>query len=172
MLWLFSMTMLFILLPRLFQLWILEAPFVWLLCLLICSHPFVFSSTSLLSGTRRCFKRLIMYIFCPSPRIRHIFKELSAGTLVATVVVLFLIQKKIWNVKRFSYFGCLNFVRFGKYVLVVFGFYWHAYHCLYIHLFIQQIKEQNIISIPEGLPVHPFSHQPSQKSPLSWLLIP
>lgn len=46
--------------------------------------PFLFSSTSLLSGTRRCFKRLIMYIFCPSPRIRHIFKELSAGTLVAT----------------------------------------------------------------------------------------
>lgn len=169
MLWLFSITMLFILLLRLFQLWLLETLLGWLLCPLICSHPFVFSSTSLLSGTRRYFKRLIMYIFCSSPRIRHIFKELSAGMFVATGVVLFLIKKKNRNVKKFSYFWCLNFVRFGKYVLLVFGFYWHAYHCLYIHLFIQQIKEQNIISIPEGLLVHPLSHQPSQESLLSWL---
>ena len=36
---------------------------------------------------------LILYIFCPSPGIRCISKELRGGVPVATEVVLFLIQK-------------------------------------------------------------------------------
>lgn len=44
MLWLFSITTLFILLLRLFQLWLLGAPLGWLLCPLICSHLFCFQA--------------------------------------------------------------------------------------------------------------------------------
>lgn len=43
-----------------------------------CSHLFVFLSTSLLSGIQDA-SRLIIRIFCTSPRIRHLSKEVSIG---------------------------------------------------------------------------------------------
>ena len=47
---------------------------------------------------------LILYIFCPSPGIRCISKELRGGVPVATEVVLFLIEKKNKVVEGFITF--------------------------------------------------------------------
>ena len=71
-----------------------------------------------------------MHIFCTSPRIRHLSKELSTGyARCYWDFFVFNIEEEM--LKGLVIFWCSNFVRFGKYLFLV--------SCFYIHSFVQQL---------------------------------
>lgn len=79
-LWMVSITMLFVLLLKLFQLWPLEAPSGWLLCPFDMYPSFCVFEDILAFWHYKVHQGLLCYyIFCPSPRTRHIPKGLSVG---------------------------------------------------------------------------------------------